>query len=194
MTQEKNIRIEISDGIHLSLVRRGDAPAFVKHFTDPEISNNLLALPFPYTEADADWWVGHCEEHLNQTQTTFALRSPSGDLIGGIGVVGVWTEGDHSAEFGYWLAQPFRGQGLMPRAISSFSEHAFQQLRVHRLYATPFSFNSASHRSLEKAGFEREGLLRHYHCKQGTYIDAIIYGRISNVTAKTEQFTAPNGP
>ena len=72
----------------------------------------------------------------------------------------------------------------MPRAISSFSEHAFQRLGVHRLYATPFSFNNASHRSLEKAGFEREGVLRHHHCKHGTYIDAIIYGRISDSTAK----------
>jgi len=40
--------------------------------------------------------------------------------------------------------------------------------------------NLASHRALEKAGFQREGLLRHHHFKQGIYLDAIVYGRISD--------------
>jgi hypothetical protein len=34
--------------------------------------------------------------------------------------------------------------------------------------------------ALEKAGFQREGLLRHHHLKQGIYLDAIVYGRISD--------------
>ena len=36
------------------------------------------------------------------------------------------------------------------------------------------------HRALEKAGFKREGLLRHHHLKGGIYLDAVIYGRISD--------------
>jgi RimJ/RimL family protein N-acetyltransferase len=85
------------------------------------------------------------------------------------------------------LATPKLGEGgspakfalLQPRAIRTFCDYAFQQLRIHRLFATPFSSNLASHRALEKAGFQREGLLRHHHLKQGTYLDAIVYGRIS---------------
>jgi ribosomal-protein-alanine N-acetyltransferase len=183
---DQNIRIEIANGFHLGLVRRGDEPALLDHFADPEIGKNLLALPFPYTAADADWWVRHCEEHLNQEQTTFALRSPTGYLIGGIGIVGTWAPGDHCAEFGYWLASSFRGLGLMAHTIRSFSDHAFQRLGVHRLYATPFPFNRASHRALEKAGFEREGVLRDHHRKQGAYIDAIVYGRLADSVAKAE--------
>jgi RimJ/RimL family protein N-acetyltransferase len=45
----------------------------------------------------------------------------------------------------------------MPRVIRTFSDYAFQELRIHRLFATPFSSNLASHRALEKAGFQREG-------------------------------------
>ena len=72
----------------------------------------------------------------------------------------------------------------MSRAIGTFSAYAFQQLQVHRLYATPFSSNLASQRALEKAGFQREGLLKDYHFKQGIYLDAIIYGRISESHGK----------
>src|SRR2546430_10147668 len=132
------------------------------------------------TEADADCWVDRCEQSIGSPMTNFALRTPSGYLIGAIGVVGALSADAHSAEFGYWLAQSYRGRGLMPRVIRTFSDYAFQELRIHRLFATPFSSNLASHRALEKAGFQREGLLRHHHLKQGIYLDAIIYGRISD--------------
>ena len=184
MNESKQIRLEVADGFYLSRIVRADKAAYMEHFTDPEIARNLLAVPFPYSEADADWWLNLCEQSANSQTTTFALRAPSGHLIGGIGVVGSWSGGAHRAEFGYWLAQSYRGRGLMSRAIGTFSAYAFQQLQVHRLYATPFSSNLASQRALEKAGFQREGLLKDYHFKQGIYLDAIIYGRISESHGK----------
>ena len=180
MSENRNIRLEVGDGFYLSRIARTDKAAYLEHFTDPEIARNLLAIPYPYTESDADGWLDRCEQVAASPITlTFAIREPSGYLIGGIGVVGEWLARDHRAEFGYWLAQSYRGRGLMPRAIQAFATYVFQQLRLHRLYATPFASNLASHRALEKAGFQREGLLRHHHFKQGTYFDAIIYARIS---------------
>jgi hypothetical protein len=29
----------------------------MEHFTDPEVTSNTLAIPFPCTEADADCWL-----------------------------------------------------------------------------------------------------------------------------------------
>ena len=180
MNESKSIRLEVTDEFYLSPIVRTDKVAYLEHFADPEIAHNLLAIPFPYTEADADWWLDRCEQSIGCPITNFALRTPSGDLIGAIGAVGALSAGAHSAEFGYWLAQSYRGRGLMPRVIRTFSDYAFQELRIRRLFATPFSSNLASHRVLEKAGFQREGLLRHHHLKQGIYLDAIIYGRISD--------------
>jgi RimJ/RimL family protein N-acetyltransferase len=157
VNESKSIRLEVTDEFYLSPIVRTDKAAYLKHFADPEIAQNLLAIPFPYTEADADWWLDHCEQSVGSPVTNFALRAPSGYLIGAIGVVGALSPDAHSAEFGYWLAQPYRGHGLMPRVIRTFSDYAFQQLRIHRLFATPFSSNLASHRALEKAGFQREG-------------------------------------
>jgi ribosomal-protein-alanine N-acetyltransferase len=179
VNEGKSIRLEVADGFYLSPIVRADKAAYLKHFADPEIVKNLLAIPFPYTEADAEWWLDRCEQSADFPMTNLALRAPSDYLIGAIGIVGELSADAHSAEFGYWLAQSYRGHGLMPRAIRTFCDYAFQQLRIHRLFATPFSSNLASHRALEKAGFQREGLLRHHHVKQGTYLDAIIYGRIS---------------
>src|SRR5262249_17524969 len=180
VNESKSIHLEVADGFYLSRIVGADKAAYLEHFADPEIAQNLLAIPFPYTEADADWWLDYCEQSVGPPTTNFALRVSSGYLIGAIGVVGVLSPGAHSAEFGYWLAQSCRGRGLMPHAIGTFSHYAFQQLRIHRLFATPFSSNVASHRALEKADFQREDLLRHHHLKGGIYLDAVIYGRISD--------------
>jgi RimJ/RimL family protein N-acetyltransferase len=67
----------------------------------------------------------------------------------------------------------------MTRAISAFAYHAFHQLGLHRLYATPFIPNVASQRVLEKTGFKRKGVLQQHHLKNGIYLDAVIYERFS---------------
>ena len=179
MNESQDLHLEVADGFFLSPHVRTDKAAYLEHFADPEIARNLLAVPFPFTEADADGWFNRCQQSANSQATILALREPSGYLIGSIGIVGALSAGAHSAEFGYWLAQSYRGRGLMPRVICTFTDYAFQRLHIHRLYATPFTSNHASHRALEKAGFQHEGLLRHHHCKRGAYLDAMIYARIS---------------
>jgi hypothetical protein len=52
--------------------------------------------------------LDRCEQSIGSPMTNFALRTPSGYLIGAIGVVGVLSADAHSAEFGYWLAQSYR--------------------------------------------------------------------------------------
>ena len=61
MNEGKSIRLEVVDGFYLSPIVRADKTAYLEHFADPEIAQNLLAIPFPYTEADADWWLDRCE-------------------------------------------------------------------------------------------------------------------------------------
>ena len=167
--------IPISDGFYLSRIVRADKAAYMEHFTDPEIARNTLAIPFPYTEADADWWLDQCERHACNPEKIFAIREAGGYLVGAIGIVDGLAAMTRGAEFGYWLAKPYRGRNVMSRAISAFATHAFQRLDLDRLYATPFAFNVASQRVLEKAGFQRAELLERCHLKDGIYLDAIVY-------------------
>ena len=104
MNEGKSIRLEVADGFYLSPIVRADKAAYLEHFSDPEIAQNLLAIPFPYTEEDADWWLDRCEQSVGSPTTNFAFRAPSGYLIGAIGVVGPLSVDAHSAEIGYWLA------------------------------------------------------------------------------------------
>ena len=52
---------------------RTDKAAYLEHFADPEIAHNLLAIPFPYTEADADWWLDRCEQSIGSPMTKWQV-------------------------------------------------------------------------------------------------------------------------
>ena len=57
------------------------------------------------------------------------------------------------AEIGYWIGEPFWGQGLMPEAIRCVIKHAFFDLRLKRLWCGYFEGNNKSKRAQEKCGF-----------------------------------------
>lgn len=168
-------RIDIVDGYHLSPVCAADKAAYLVHFADPEIARHLLRVPYPYTEADADWWIEHRRANARDPETHFALRRPDGTLIGGIGMAGEAPVPVAPAEIGYWLASEYRGRGLMPRVIRAFAHHAFTRLMLSEVSAFPFHWNQASCRALEKAGFTRVGYLPGRFQKGDELIDAIDY-------------------
>jgi len=172
-------RIEIGEGYHLTPIRRSDKAAYLEHFADPTIARNLIQVPFPYTEADADNWLDWRARNARSEETHFALREPGGYLIGAIGTVDNLVPGVHRAEIGYWLGASYRGRGLMVHALRSYARYGFARLGLSRLYATTFVHNRASQRALEKAGFQREGCLRGYHLKEGQLIDCAIFGLLA---------------
>jgi [ribosomal protein S5]-alanine N-acetyltransferase len=174
-------RIEIGEGFHLSPIRGSDKPAYLKHFADPEIGRMLLAVPVPYTEADADKWIAHRLDNAREREIQFAIRVPDGSLIGGIGLVEGRSTAVYCGEIGYWLARDYRGRGLMPRAIRAFADYAFRELELHKLMAITYPFNPSSSRALEKAGFTFEGRLReHVRSRNGAeYYDSLVYGLIA---------------
>jgi len=89
----QDIRLEVADGFFLSPHARTDKAAYMEHFADSEIARNLLALPFPFTEADADGWFDRCQQSGHSQVTIFAVREPSSYLIGSIGIVGALIGG-----------------------------------------------------------------------------------------------------
>jgi RimJ/RimL family protein N-acetyltransferase len=181
--------IPLQKGYYLSPIVRTDKAAYLQHYNaDDSITRNLLVVPYPYTEEHADWWLTKREQEARNPETFFAIRrGEDGFLIGAIGTgyePGKTNMADpylgHSAEFGYWLSVEYRGLGLMPAVIQAFAKHCFTNLGIHRLQASIFSFNEASGKALIKAGFTKEGCLRHYYKKNGQYLDAISYSLLSD--------------
>ena len=64
-------------------------------------------------------------------------------------------------------------------ALALVTQHAFGEMNFLRLFALPFADNPASARVLEKAGYDREALLRSSAVKFGEPKDQWLYARIN---------------
>ena len=153
-----------------------DADSLVRYANNRRIARWLRdRFPYPYTLLDAETFLAAVAA-LNPP-TTFAIAADD-EAIGGIGLEFGTDIHRFTAELGYWLGEPFWGRGIMTEAVRHLTAWAFENLEVHRIYATAFAGNQASARVLEKAGFQREGRLRASVFKEGRILDQFLYARI----------------
>lgn len=90
-------------------------------------------------------------------------------------MIGVRDIGDSVGQIGYWMKREARGRGVATRALRLVSEWGFEELRLARLQLITEPENLASQRVAEKAGFQREGLLRAFAEIKGRRPDFYIY-------------------
>lgn len=156
--------------------RRDDLDALLRHANSPKIAANLRdQFPHPYTRRDALDYLNYVR--AMDVPMSFAVEY-EGEAIGGIGFKRGSDIARLTAEMGYWLSEAYWGRGLTTRAVVAASDWAFEYYKVNRLFAMAFSHNVASMRVLEKAGFEREGLMRRSAIKNGVVLDQVLYAKV----------------
>lgn len=79
---------------------------------------------------------------------------------------------------GYWLAPRARGAGLARRAVTLLSGWLLAEPDIYRVEAHAAPQNTASVRTLQRAGFLREGLLRSYLQVGDGRADAVVLSRV----------------
>ena len=150
-----------------------DAPSLARHANDRAIWRNLKdRFPNPYTLADAEWFVAHCQRE--DPESAFAIVV-DGQAIGAIGFEhrgDIWRR---SVELGYWIAQPYWGRGITTGAVRAMTDWAFEAWQLNRVWAGVFAWNPASARVLEKAGYSFEARLKQSAVKDGELVDELIY-------------------
>ncbi|MEQ9255474.1 MAG: GNAT family N-acetyltransferase [Alphaproteobacteria bacterium] len=129
-----------------------DARAVIAWLNDPQVSRWLIRVPQPYRQSDFDWWTGLVNaSHASGQAAHFAIAyRHTGQVIGGVSIA---DPGAGRDEFGYWLARPWWGQGLMVEAGRAVLAHGFAYLNAPAMVATVHPDNRRSSRVLEKLGF-----------------------------------------
>jgi RimJ/RimL family protein N-acetyltransferase len=82
------------------------------------------------------------------------------------------------AEIGYWIGEPYWGQGIATKAVELVTEYGFNRLGLERIYSGVFDFNKASQKVLEKSGFTLEGIFKKSVIKNGRIINEYRYAKI----------------
>jgi len=143
---------------------------------DPDVANNTLTIPHPYPEGQAESWIAtHAPGFEQGRLAIFAVTAAEHGAL--LGAIGLSIEAAHArAELGYWLGREFWGRGLATEAARAVVAFGLEELRLERIGAGHFPHNPASGRVLEKAGLEREGVLRGFVRKGGERLDLVVFG------------------
>ncbi len=131
-------------------------------------------LPYPYTEADADWWLGMVAENEGKEGAWRAIVV-DGQIVGSISVERMAEDQRNVGSIGYMILTLFWSQGIGTEAVRQICGIAFQELALERIIGEVFPENLASARVLEKNGFRLEGTKVGAVVKGGTAVDVRVY-------------------
>ena len=131
-------------------------------------------LPYPYTEADADWWLGMVTENDGKEGVWRAIVV-NRQIVGSISVERMADEQRNVGSIGYMILTPFWSQGIGTEAVRQIFVIAFRELVLERIIGEVFPENLASARVLEKNGFRLEETKAGAVVKGGKAMDVKVF-------------------
>lgn len=157
--------------------RTGDEDTLARLANNRDVWKNLKdSFPHPYSRNDAEAWIEQVAKE-GDAPRHFAIVRGS-EVVGSTGFEPYQDVNRLTAEVGYWIGEPYWGDGVATEALSLLTEYAFERFDFERLEAAVYAWNPASRRVLEKAGFVCEGKLARNVVKDGQVVDSWLYARL----------------
>jgi RimJ/RimL family protein N-acetyltransferase len=168
----------LSDGVvTLRPWAEKDVRAIVTACRDEDIAWWLDQIPQPYGESDARAYLAMTRRGWKEgSLSSFAVVEATGEPVASISAH--WLDLDQSVtEIGYWVRAEARGRGVATRATTLVARWAIDVCGMQRVQLRADAKNLASQRVAERAGFEREGVLRsvRYNTRQRRRVDFVMY-------------------
>lgn len=157
--------------------RKEDVEQLAKLANNKNIADNMSdQFPYPYTLQDAENWIALNEN--KRPATNFAIEANEA-LAGGCGMMLMEDVYRHTAEIGYWIAEPFWGKGIATEAVKILIEKIINdQPEIIRVFAKPYGHNKASMKVLEKNGFYLEAIRKKALIKNNVIMDDHLWVKL----------------
>ena len=167
-----------SDRLRLRFVTRSEGPLLERLHAYEAGGFNDFGVG-PRSIPDEAWTDG--ELRNEQRGTMFVEARAGGAQLGTISYHRVSygpNEGSRAWMIGIELLPEARGQGVGTEAQRLLADWLFETTDVNRVEASTDVENLAEARSLEKAGFRREGVNRGAQFRAGAFHDLALYARL----------------
>lgn len=139
-----------TDRLVLTTPTLAHVPDIARLANNQRIYEVMARLPFPYTEADARFFVEQIVP--NQDETCYAITRDGVFM----GIVGLTYDGDSAPQLGYWLGEEYWGRGFATEAACAVVAAA-KAAGVPALRSRALASNAGSRNVLRKAGFAEIG-------------------------------------
>ncbi|RYD74345.1 MAG: N-acetyltransferase [Sphingobacteriales bacterium] len=153
--------------------QHNDLENLVKYANNYNIAKNLTnQFPYPYTAENA---LGFIKMAMADKPTRIFCIAVDNESVGAIGIHPQTDIMCKNAELGYWLGEPFWGNGIISKAIKQMLKYGFETFDINRIFARPFGSNIGSQKALEKAGFALEARFEKTIFKYDKFEDELVY-------------------
>lgn len=142
--------------LHLRLPRASDAAEiFSAYAQDPDVTRFMIWRPHAHA-GETEGFISECISSVQAGNRFPYVLCSSARPDTPIGMLDVRLSG-HKVALGYVLARSYWGNGFMPEAVRALADLVLSRAQFFRVSAYCDVDNHASQRTLEKAGFLREG-------------------------------------
>jgi [ribosomal protein S5]-alanine N-acetyltransferase len=167
-----------ADVVRLRPVEERDLELLQRFATDPALSEPFEWSGFRDAREPRRRWEK--DGYLGSSPFFLVVATPDGACAG---IVCWWAAGagghqERSFEIGILLWPEYRGKGLGVAAQRLLATYLFSTTIANRLQASTDVENVAEQRALERAGFQREGLMRGVAFVAGSWRDGYLYSRL----------------
>jgi len=165
-------------GLRLRPVQAGDLELLERWRADPDAQGRFGWFGFTQPgllrrRHDADGLLGSDRGNL--------IVEAGGMPVGEVSYVAVHhgpPPASRAFNIGIWLLPEHRGRGHGAEAQRQLAAYLFATTTVERVEASTDVTNGAEQRALERAGFTREGVLRHAQFREGGFHDLVLYSKL----------------
>lgn len=167
--------IELNRKYYLREITENDAPAFLKYFSDPQVSRYILCdIPTALEEAKRDIYYWRNVFYSNDGIYFAIARKEDDFMIGSIGFNN-YNGANRRIELSYDLDWQYWQQGITACAIYKLLNYAFKRYNVNRIEAFMTTENQPSRQLLIKMNFTLEGILRNYKLFNDKFYDVLSF-------------------
>jgi RimJ/RimL family protein N-acetyltransferase len=120
-------------------------------------------------------------ETLRPERGMLAVVDDDGALVGELSWLKVFNGPPPNGDcwnMGIWIVPGHRGKGHGSEAQRLGAAYLFDNTTYERVEASTESANIAEQRALERAGFTREGVLRHACFRGGEWRDMVVFSKL----------------
>lgn len=171
----------LTERLLLREFRESDWRAVYEMMTDERVTR-YIPVDAPSEEEMREWvrFLAHEARQARPPRHDFAVvaRPLDADLEGvliGSCWITIQPAELRQGDLGYVLGHSYWGRGYATEAARAVLRYGFQELDLHRIYATCRPANVASWRVMEKLGMRREGCLVQHRWMKGRWVDSLLY-------------------
>lgn len=160
--------------VYLRKIELSDTENIVKWRNSESVKNCFIYQQLFTIESHVEWMKKKVETG-NVVQMIICENSSNRPI--GSAYIRDIDKVHQKAEYGLFIGEAVeRGKGIGAEVSNLMLKFAFEELKLHRIYARVLADNLISLKSAKKAGLRQEGYCRDEVCIGGKYQDVVLLG------------------